>query len=307
MTKEYKDVTIVIPTLNEEEAIPHVLDELLAQGIPSENILVVDGYSTDKTREIARMKGVRVILQEGEGKTDAIKTAVRHIKTPITLVMDGDYTYPAKHIPSLVQKIREGYDLAIGARNPEKEAQTSIYRLGNWILGKTFTLLFGVKITDVLSGMYAVKTSILQELFYESRGFGIESEMVAHVAATGGEIVEEPIHFRKRKGRKKLKVRHGASILWDMIRLAWRYNPTMIIFALGALLLIPGLTLTAYVGYHYLAHGIKHYVKGLIAIALVTTGVISLLLTILAIYLKRMEIRILKQIKQANKKQTLEK
>lgn len=301
MTTSYQDVTVVIPTLNEEEAIPHVIDEILQQGIPRENILVVDGHSTDKTREIAKQKGVKVILQEGKGKTAAIKTAARHIQTPITLIMDGDYTYPAKHIPELVQKIREGYDLAIGARKPETGAQNPIYRLGNWILSKTFTTLFAVKITDVLSGMYAVKTSILRELFYETEGFGIESEIVAHVAATGGEITETPIQYRKRLGPKKLSVRHGFTILRDMIKLAWHYNPTLIIFSLGALLLIPGLILAGYVGYHYIAYGVKHYVKGLIAIALLTTGIISLLLTILAIYLKRMEIRILKQIKQLRK------
>ena len=300
MKFSYNDITVVIPTLNEEDAIAHVINEVMQIGIPRGNILVVDGYSTDRTREIAKEKGVKVILQEGKGKTAAIKTAAKYITTPITVIMDGDYTYPAKYIPELVKKIREGYDLAIGAREPEEGAQNLVYKLGNYILSKTFATLFGVKLTDVLSGMYALKTSILKELLYETHDFGIESEIVAHVASTGGEITEIPIKYRQRLGPKKLSVKHGFYILIDMMKLAWHYNPTTIIFGLGALLLIPGIVLASYVGYYYLVHGIKYYVKGLVAVALLTTGVISLHLTILAIYLKRMELRILKQIKKSS-------
>ncbi len=298
MNNTLTDVTVVIPTLNEEEAIGSVLDEVINIGIPKNNIIVVDGHSTDKTRDIASAKGVRVILQEGKGKTDAIKTAIKYVNTPTTLLMDGDYTYPASHIPDLVGKINEGYDLVIGRRNPVSGAQNPVFSFGNKILSKTFNLLYGIRLDDVLSGMYAVKTSILRELFYVSRGFGIESEIVAHVASTGGRIAEVPIHYRPRLGVKKLGVRHGFQILKEMIRLAWYYNPTLIIFALGVLfLLIPGLILTGYVAYEYLVYGVKYYVKGLIAVALTTGGIVSLSLTFITIYLKRMEIRILKQIR----------
>ncbi len=293
-----KNVTVVVPTFNEEEAIGDVLDEIIQVGVPKENIIVVDGHSTDRTREIAQSKGVRVILQDGKGKTMAIKSVINYIKTPITLIMDGDYTYPAQHIPELVKEIMKGYDLVIGKRIPEEGAQKSVFSFGNRVLSRTFNFLYGIKLEDVLSGMYAIKTSLLKELSFISRGFGIESEIVAHVASTGGSIKEVPIRYRSRKGVKKLGVRHGFEILVDMIKLAWAYNPVFIIFALGALLLIPGLILGGYVGYHYLVHGIKYYVKGLISVALLTTGLISLLLAILAVYLKRMEIRLLGQMRR---------
>ncbi len=298
MTNGLEDVTVVIPTLNEEKAIGKVLDEVLALGIPRENVIIVDGYSTDRTREIAEEKGVRVILQEGKGKTDAVKTAINHIRTPITVLMDGDYTYPAKYIPILASKIREGYDLVIGRRIPQKDAQKPIFDLGNKLLSKTFNLLYGIRLKDVLSGMYAVRTSILRELLYVSKGFGIESEIVAHVASTGGKITEIPIEYRARIGEKKLGVKHGLHIFVDMLKLAWYYNPTLIIFSLGILfLLIPGLILIGYVGYEYLAHGVKYYVKGLIGVALASAGIISLMLTLQTIFLKRMEIRMTKHIR----------
>ncbi|MCX8169448.1 MAG: glycosyltransferase, partial [Candidatus Methanomethylicia archaeon] len=84
------DVTIVIPTLNEEKAIGIVLDELLNLGY--RNIIVVDGYSKDNTVKIAFEKGVKVIYQHGHGKTGAIQTALEHVNTSYMLVMDGDYT-----------------------------------------------------------------------------------------------------------------------------------------------------------------------------------------------------------------------
>jgi dolichol-phosphate mannosyltransferase len=82
-----------------------------------------------------------------------------------------------------------------------------------------------------------------------------------------------------------------------MIKLTWRYNPTFFIFTLGALLLILGLTLGAYVAYHYFFTGIKYYVKGLIAIILTLTGFQALLLAILTLYLKRFELRFQRMLK----------
>ncbi len=296
-TQHLRRLTVVIPTLNEAEAIGKVLDEILEVGIPRENILVVDGGSTDDTVEIARSKGVRVVFQEGKGKADAIRTAVKYVKTPYTLVMDGDYTYPAKHIPHLLEKALEDYDLVIGWRRWQPGTQPLVYRVGNRLLTKIFNLLFGTKLHDVLSGMYLVKTRVLRELLYESRGFGIEAEIVAHVASTTGKVAEVPIEYRRRLGKKKLGVGHGLHILTDMLRLAWRYNPTFMIFLSSALLILPGLVLGAWAAYEYLVLHAYHPVRMLAAIVLLLFGFESLLLAILTLYIKRMEYRILRLLR----------
>jgi len=88
------DVTILIPTLNEEEAIGKVIQELKSYGY--HNILVVDGYSQDRTVEIARENGAKVIYQVGHGKAAAIKTGLERVRTPYVLIMDGDGTYDPK-------------------------------------------------------------------------------------------------------------------------------------------------------------------------------------------------------------------
>ncbi len=295
--RDFNDLVIVIPTLNEEEAIGKVIDEVISVGVPISRILVVDGGSRDKTVEIARSRGVRVIRQEGSGKADAIKTALKFIDTKYVLIMDGDYTYPAKYIPALYDEIEKGYDLVIGARiNDTRETQSLLYRLGNWLLSKTFNLLFSTNLRDVLSGMYIVRTDRLREIDFEMKHFSVESEIVAHIASTGGRIGEIPIEYRRRLGVKKLKPTHGLSIFRDMVRLTWRYNPVFLVFSLASLLLIIGLILGIWVAYYYFFHGIKYYIKGLVAILLTLSGLQAGIAAIITLYSKRTEIRIQRKL-----------
>ncbi len=296
------DLTVLIPVLNEAEAIGDVIDEVLSEGVDPGNILVVDGGSTDGTVDIARSKGVRVIGQRGKGKADAVKSALPHIKTRYVLLMDGDYTYPAKHIRDLCKAKEDGVDEVIGRRIPVGEkTQGPLYRLGNWILTKTFNLLFGTRLKDVLSGMYLLDKEVLEEMEFKSTGFGIESEIAAHVAGTGGEIVEVPIEYRERKGEKKLGVRHGLDIISQMIRFSMIYNPVFLVFLIGSLLLIPGLLLGLWVAYEYFAHGYKYYVKGVVAIVLSAAGFQSLVVALMSLYSKRSEIRILRSLRRLRK------
>ncbi len=292
----FRKTTLVIPTLNEEEAIGDVLREVLGLGFPRENILVVDGGSTDRTAEIAKSLGVRVIRQEGRGKTKAVKTALKHVNTSYIALMDGDYTYPAKHLCDLLLKLEEGYDYVIGVRRPAEESQGRLFRIGNRLLTWFFNLLFSTALQDVLSGMYAGRTDYFREVDYETEYFGVESELAAHMITTGKRIAEVPIEYRKRKGKKKLKILTGLSIAKDMIKLTWRYYPAFLIFSLGALILIPSIILGGYVAYMYFFYGIKYHVKGIIAIIGFLVGFQSLLLSLLALFQKRIEIRLARKI-----------
>ena len=286
-------VTVVIPTLNEAEAIGRVIEEVLGVGVPRDSILIVDGGSNDGTVEIASKYGVRVIRQRGRGKADAIKTALDYVDTEYMLVMDGDYTYPAKHIPELLRHARlRNSDEVIGVRSMVNDSQGLLYRFGNLLLTKVFNILFGANLHDVLSGMYVVRVESLRDAVMEMGGFGVEAEIAAHMVSTGKLVTEVPIEYRSRLGRKKLGVRHGFSIFGDMIRLAARYNPMFLLFLMGALLIIPGLVMGAYVGYWYIFYGIKYYLKGLIAIMLFLIGLQFLGMAVLSLYLKRMEFRL---------------
>ena len=192
------EVTVVIPTLNEVRAIGRVLEEVLALGIPRESVVVVDGGSTDGTVEVANSYGVVVLPQEGRGKADAVKTGLKYVRTPYVVVMDGDYTYPARYIPKLLEALTSGNcDLVVGARVLGEGSQGVLFRFGNRVLTAFFDIMFSARLRDVLSGMYASRLADLREVAFEMGGFSLESEVVAHFASLG-RVCEVPIEYRPR-------------------------------------------------------------------------------------------------------------
>jgi len=206
--------------------------------------------------------------------------------------MDGDYTYPATEIPRLVEKASQGFDEVIGARIRGRENIPLINRLGNWIITKVFNLFFSTGLSDVCSGMYLVKTRILHEVPIESKGFSVEVDIAAKVASLTGRITEVPITYRKRISKKKLRAIHGLHIIKDIIMLAWRYNPALLVFLSGAILTIPGITIDTWVLVQLLFYGIKRHVWATLGTLLSLVGLLSLALSIIAIYLKRFEYRL---------------
>jgi dolichol-phosphate hexosyltransferase len=232
-----KTITVVIPTLNEEEAIGKVLNELQSLGF--RNIVVVDGYSTDRTVEIAKQFGVKTISQHGKGKTGALKTAIEHIETPYLLVMDGDYTYDASCINRFIQHL-DCYDEIIGARIADDTNPMSfLHRYGNKIITKLFNNLMGTSLSDLCSGMYVVRTKALQSIDLSSTGFDVEAEIAAQIASLG-RITEVPINYRSRLGKQKLSTwRHGYKIVKSIFRLGRLYNPSTFYSILSKSIMIP--------------------------------------------------------------------
>ena len=234
------DITIVIPTLNEEAAIGLVLENILQEGF--EKILVVDGDSTDGTIDNVKRYGVEHIIQEGNGKTGAIKTAINHITTPYFIMLDGDCTYSAKNIETLLSHIGENSE-TIGARTKGRENISPLNRFGNWVINKAFNLIFGTNLTDVCSGMYLLNTQFSRQIMLETEGFDVEVEIAAH-AAYNQSVGETPIEFFPRVGIQKLRpFRDGAKIMYRIFRLGLKFHPTRVICLLSISLLLPGLFL----------------------------------------------------------------
>ena len=300
--ERFKDkFTVVIPVLNEEESIGYVLDELLELGIEKDKILVVDGGSSDKTVDAVRDRGVKVIKQEGSGKGMAILTASKHVSTPYMLVMDGDYTYNPNKVWDMVGKALENGCVEVIGYRETRENIPLLHRFGNWVLTKVFNLLFGTNLKDVCSGMYLVKTEIVRDLAVRTKGFEIEVEIAA-ASSQEGDIMEIPIEYRKRIGQQKLSTwRHGIGILLSIIYLSWWYNPIFLLFITGSLVLIPSMLLAGWVLYRYLFFGIKHYVWGLISVAGGTAGIVMLAIAIISIYIKRVEQRIIRELRKLRK------
>src|SRR4030042_1207589 len=194
ITKE--DITVVIPVLNEEEAIEHVLEELLEEGY--DRILVVDGFSCDNPLELARKWGVRFVPQHGLGKAGALITAIHHVDTPYILLMDGDYTYPASEIGKFLNNARR-FTQILGVRSAGRENIPLVNRLGNWLINQTVNLVYGSNLTDICAGMYLLDTSYARDLDINSKSFDVEVE-IAIQSILKGNITEVPIMYRERKG-----------------------------------------------------------------------------------------------------------
>jgi glycosyltransferase involved in cell wall biosynthesis len=291
-----EDITVVLPVLNEEAAIGRLLTELVALGY--DRILVVDGYSNDSTLEVAHEFGVAWVHQHGKGKTGAIRTAVEHVNTPYMLLMDGDYTYDPRDIPKFLAHAKN-YDLIIGARREARQngALEPSHRFGNRLITGVFNFLLGTRISDVLSGMYLIKTERARQLDFYSTDFSVEVEIAAQIASSAS-VTEVPINYRGRIGNRKLSTwRDGPRILSATFKLARLHNPAFILSLVAGLTALPGAGILVSELYMYLTKGF--YSQGLIflGVGLILFGGQALFAGTISLLQKRSESRIMRQMK----------
>jgi len=217
------EVTIIIPAMNEERGIGLTLGEL-RQVLNDPYYIVVDGNSVDETAEIARRMGARVIAQEGRGKGKAIAQALEYVNsdTRYVVFIDADFTYPAEYIPKMIETLEANMDVGMVTGNRFNERfilknMNNAYYLGNRFLALMQHVLNGVKLRDPLTGLRVVRWDVLKDWEPKSKGFDVETELNYYIEKNGHRIVEIPIHYRKRLGEKKLKLRHGFAILKRML------------------------------------------------------------------------------------------
>jgi dolichol-phosphate mannosyltransferase len=223
-------VAIVIPTLNEEHSIGKVIDEVpvadLSQNGFEAVVYVIDGQSTDKTREIAVEKGAQVILEERQGKGSAIQTAFKSITADYAIMVDGDDTYPIEMATEMTRLLKN-YDVVIGSRlkgTIEPGAMTRLNVVGNALLSLLARALFGVGISDVCTGLWGFRRDAMERLELVASGFELEVDMFAECARNGLRIAEIPITYRAREDRPKLaSIRDGLRIGAYLLRKRFGY------------------------------------------------------------------------------------
>ncbi|GAB6136357.1 S-layer glycoprotein N-glycosyltransferase AglJ [Thermococcus prieurii] len=269
-----EEVTILIPTKNEEEGIGWVIDEFKKLGYT--NILVVDGHSTDRTREIAKEKGATVIVQSGKGKGQAVAEAFSVIDTPVVVMIDGDGTYDPKDVKKLLQPIERGIaEHVIGNRliNFEKGAFTRLNLIGNKIFNALFRTIYGVEVHDILSGYRALTKDLYKTVNLKKHGFEVETELTVETIANGFRIFEVPINYYKRKGRANLHpIKDGWRIGKTILELLTRYNPGKYLYFIGTFFLLVGLFTGIYVVKDWM-RGITHYLLAPLTSTFVIVGI----------------------------------
>src|SRR3990170_1461874 len=220
--QKYEDnnqTQVIIAALNEEEGIGATIAEF-SENLLAERVLVIDGNSTDRTVEIARNMGADVVFQDGLGKGNAILKAIEHLDASVdyVIITDADYTYPAEFVPEMIEILYRTTEIGMVCGNRfdqqnETKAQRTSFLFGNKLLAFAHNLFNGVTLKDPLTGLRVVRAEILRNWTVKSKGFDIEVELNREVERQGFNTIEVPIMYRARLGEKKLKMRHGATIL----------------------------------------------------------------------------------------------
>ena len=164
-------ISIILPTINEEKGIGKTIDsinfEYFKQKKWEYEILVVDGDSTDKTRDIAKAKGAKIIIENRRGYGRAYKTGMKHASGHIIITGDADATYPFERVHLYIQKLLdENLDFITTDRFAElKHGSMSIkHYFGNTILNMSLRLLFFINIRDSQSGMWIFRKKALESI-----------------------------------------------------------------------------------------------------------------------------------------------
>ena len=226
-------LAVVVAAYNEEEGIVPTLCEL-KEVLNQPNLLVVDGNSSDKTLELAKDLGANILIQRGKGKGSAISQGLDHLKgdTLYVAFTDADYTYPAKHIKEMmyILNVSPEVGMVLGDRfskKYKKESDRNQFYVGNRILGLIQRVFHGVKLNDPYTGLRLIRFELLKGWKPKSDGFDIEAELNHHIYRLGYNIVELPIKYRKRLGKKKLGFSQGLKILRRIVieRLSTQNHP----------------------------------------------------------------------------------
>lgn len=204
-------LSFVIPALNEEKGIAAVIKQVPVSKLETlgyeVEILVVDNASTDKTADIARSNGAKVVYQPQRGYGNAYKAGFANATGDIIITGDADMTYPFDHAPELLAKFnKDNIDFMTTDRltNLNPEAMTFSHVFGNWLLSLVTKVLFGWPFNDSQSGMWIFKRSIWNYLNVESAGMPFSQELKIEAYYKGFNCSEEQIEYRPRVGDVKL-------------------------------------------------------------------------------------------------------
>jgi glycosyltransferase involved in cell wall biosynthesis len=272
-------VAIIIPTLNEEQGIEEVIQEvhktldeyrLHVSDINNKvivpirpEIVVVDGGSTDNTVSAVREKGETLVRQRGRGYGHALitgfKYAIEAFDPDVLVMMDADGTYDAADIPRLLVPIlSDELDMVLGCRfdRMEPDAMTSTNRIGNRILSWFAKRFLRVHVCDSQCGLRALTPDLVEILNGQAKGMSFATEMLADAEEAGARIGEVSIVYRPRIGTTKLSPLHdGAKIVGIILRLLRDYKPLLFFGGLGFASVLAGLVLGFDVILEYVSTG----------------------------------------------------
>ena len=230
-------VSIVLPAKNESAAIGQTLAQIQQLQLAHEIIVVNDG-STDQTKQVAESAGAKVVSHPySKGNGAAIKTGARTATGDIIVFMDADGQHDPQDIPRLIEKIEQGYDLVVGAR--QKGSQASLGRgIANSLYNNLATYMTEQKVEDLTSGFRAVRADKFREFLYLlPNGFSYPTTSTMAFFRAGYSVTYVPIHAAKRIGKSHIRpLKDGVRFFLIIFKIATLFSPLKMFLPIAVML-----------------------------------------------------------------------
>jgi glycosyltransferase involved in cell wall biosynthesis len=234
-------VSIVIPALNEADAIGDVVTRLRAEATWKE-IVVVDDGSRDETGARAMQAGADVVRHPyTKGNGAAVKTGIRRAQGEFVLIIDADGQHAPSDARRLVQRLGE-YDLVIGARTAQTQATTG-RRIGNQLLNWIAGYLTGRSVPDLTSGFRGARRTHLREFLHLlPNGFSTPTTTTLAFIKAGYNVAFEPVEARPRIGQSKIRfARDGARFFLILLKVVTIFSPLRVFVPISVASILIGL------------------------------------------------------------------
>ncbi len=269
-------IAVLIPCYNEEVAIPLVVADFRA-ALPDAVVYVYDNNSRDRTREVAAAAGAVVRTEPLQGKGNVIRRMFADIDADAYVLVDGDDTYDAAAAAEMARLLLdERLDMVTGTRISEAvAAYRPGHRLGNRVLTGAVRLVFGKRITDMLSGYRVFSRRFVKSFPALATGFETETEFTVHALELRLPVGEVPTAYRERPAGSTSKLntwRDGFRILRTIFALVKRERPLPFFGGMALVLLLLGLGLAVPVFIQYAETGLVPRLPT----ALLSTGLVLL-------------------------------
>lgn len=253
-------IAVLIPCLNEAACIAAVIAGFRA-ALPGAAIYVYDNGSTDDTAAVAARAGARVRREPMRGKGNVVRRMFADVDADIYLLVDGDGTYDAGSAPAMIELLtRQHLDMVCGKRvDSHAQSYRHGHRLGNRVLTGLVAMLFGDRITDILSGYRVLSRRFVKSFPALSSGFEIETELTVHALDLRVPIAEvhTPYGARSAGTASKLNTwRDGWRILRTIARLVKEERPFAFFVSIGSILALAAVVLAIPLLLEFLATGL---------------------------------------------------
>ena len=214
----FDDVSVVMATYNEEEAVATVLSDVDAVTGGRAEAVCVDS-STDRTPEIAERHGARVLRQEPRGYGVAVEAALAAASRDVIVTTDCDDTYPMAALPEFLAAINDGADVVSGDRLSDgADAMPAFNRIGNRAFAALASVLLGERVHDTTTGMRAYRRAVVEDIEW-TENTGLSAELLMRPLARGYDVRERPIRYGERAGETTLDpLSGGAAIARSILR-----------------------------------------------------------------------------------------